>query len=54
MERARREGGETRRETKGRTERQREAGTKAGLLGKRREEGGTITKDNYPEICDCC
>jgi hypothetical protein len=37
MERARREGGETRRETKGRTERRREVGAEAGLLGKRRE-----------------
>jgi ribosome modulation factor len=37
MERARREGGEMRRETKGRMERRREAGTEAGLLGKRRE-----------------
>jgi hypothetical protein len=34
MERARREGGETRRET---TKRRREVGIEAGLLGKRRE-----------------
>jgi hypothetical protein len=37
METARREGGETRRETKGRIERRREAGADAGLLSKRRE-----------------
>jgi hypothetical protein len=37
METARKEGGETRREMKGRIERRREAGAQVGLLGKRRE-----------------